>query len=45
MAHCKLQTDLSTETYSDILNELMVIFRSVCRGHMTCYQFGVITKV
>lgn len=25
----KLQTDLSTKTYSDIINELMAIFRSV----------------
>lgn len=45
MAHYQLQTDLNTETYSDIINELMPIFRSVTRGHMACYQFYVITKV
>lgn len=43
MAHYELQTDLSTETYSDI-NEFIPIFRSVARDHMACYQFYVITK-
>lgn len=42
-AHYELQTDLSTHT--NIINELMPIFRSVSRGHMACYQFYVITKV
>lgn len=45
MAYYELQTDLSTETQSDIKNYLMAVFRSVCRGHVACYQFYVITKV
>lgn len=36
MAHYELQADLSTETHSDIISDLMPIFRSVTRGHMAC---------
>lgn len=36
MAHYELQTDLSAETHSDIISDLMPIFRSVTRGHMAC---------